>query len=109
MFATIFSPQHRQGMAGSPVGAIIAKLGRRTWPSRDAELREGPPPRERLIEMFETHNAEVRRLIPPERLLVYRVSEGWEPLCGFLGAPLLAAPFPRVNSAEEFHGIQLPA
>jgi hypothetical protein len=109
MFATIFSPQHRQGMADSPVGAIVAKLGRRTWPSRDAELRDGPPPRERLIEMFEAHNAEVRRLIPAERLLVYRVSEGWGPLCGFLGAPLPAGPFPRVNNADEFHGIQLPA
>jgi hypothetical protein len=109
MAATIFSPQHRQGMADSPVGAIIAKLSRRSWTSRDADLRNGPPSRELLIGLFEAHNAEVRRVIPAERLLVYQVSEGWAPLCRFLDAPAPSTPFPRVNNTEEFHGIQLPA
>jgi Sulfotransferase domain len=48
------------------------------------------------------HNAEVQRTIPPERLLVWRASDGWEPLCTFLGVPVPDAPFPRVNDAEEF-------
>ncbi len=109
MVATIFSPQHRQSLAGSPVGGIIAKLARRAMPDRDAILREGPPSRELLIGMFEAHGAEVRRVIPAERLLVYQVSEGWAPLCRFLGVQTPDAPFPRVNSAEEFHAIQLPA
>lgn len=54
------------------------------------------------IGVFEAHNAEVERSIPPERLLVYRVSEGWEPLCAFLGRPVPGADFPHVNSRAEF-------
>jgi len=55
-----------------------------------------------LVSVFNRHNAEVRRLIPPERLLVYEVAHGWSPLCGFLGVPVPAGPMPKVNSTEEF-------
>ena len=40
--------------------------------------------------------------MPPERLLVYEVKEGWEPLCRFLGVPVPQTPFPHVNDAETF-------
>jgi len=46
--------------------------------------------------------AEVRAAIQPERLLVFDVAEGWGPLCRFLGVPVPEAPFPRVNSTEDF-------
>jgi hypothetical protein len=46
-------------------------------------------------------NAEVRETLPPERLLVFSPKEGWEPLCAFLGVPVPAEPFPRVNSRDE--------
>ena len=58
--------------------------------------------REHVISVFERHNEAVRRAIPPERLLVFEVAEGWEPLCRFLGAPAPQEPFPRVNSKEDF-------
>jgi hypothetical protein len=58
--------------------------------------------REHLISVYERHNAEVRRVIPPERLLVYEVAEGWDPLCRFLGLPTPDGPLPKVNSREEF-------
>lgn len=45
---------------------------------------------------------EVKRAIPADRLLVYRVSEGWEPLCKFLNLPVPAVPFPNVNDTAEF-------
>lgn len=54
------------------------------------------------IATFERHNDEVRRLIPPERLLVYEVTQGWQPLCAFLGLPVPDAPFPRTNARDEF-------
>jgi hypothetical protein len=63
----------------------------------------GPPPREALIAMREAHNAAVIKAIPPERLLVFKVSEGWAPLCRFLGVQVPDTPFPRVNDAESFH------
>ena len=50
---------------------------------------------------FERHNAAVRAAIPPERLLVYQVGEGWPRLCAFLGVPVPEAPFPRVNTRDE--------
>lgn len=55
-----------------------------------------------LAKVFEAHNEEVRRTIPSDRLLVYQVKEGWEPLCKFLGVPVPAADYPKVNSTEDF-------
>lgn len=55
-----------------------------------------------VLAAFERHNAEVRRRIPAERLLVFEAAHGWEPLCAFLGVPVPDEPFPRVNSREEF-------
>ncbi|KAJ7216000.1 P-loop containing nucleoside triphosphate hydrolase protein [Mycena pura] len=52
---------------------------------------------------FVAHYDEVRRLVPKERLLEYRVGEGWERLCGFLAKPVPAEPFPKVNDTEAFH------
>jgi hypothetical protein len=46
------------------------------------------------------HNAEVKRVTPPERLLLFRLDEGWEPLCKFLGKPVPDVPFPKVNDTE---------
>jgi hypothetical protein len=57
---------------------------------------------ELAIAALEMHNEEVERTIPDDRLLVYEVSEGWEPLCRFLGAPVPDEPFPKVNETEEF-------
>lgn len=58
--------------------------------------------RDNVIAAFERHNAEVRRTIPAERLLVFEAAEGWAPLCAFLGVPVPETPFPRTNSREEF-------
>jgi hypothetical protein len=52
---------------------------------------------ESLAATFEAHNARVQATVPPERLLVYRVQEGWEPLCAALGVPVPDEPFPRYN------------
>jgi hypothetical protein len=52
--------------------------------------------------VFEEHNRAVVAELPPERLLVYEVREGWGPLCAFLGKPVPDAPFPHVNDTAEF-------
>ena len=43
--------------------------------------------------------------IPKERLLVYEVAQGWEPLCAFLGLPEPATPFPHVNTRSDFEAM----
>ncbi len=55
-----------------------------------------------MLERYRRHNEEVKAAIPAERLLVYNVSDGWAPLCQFLGRPIPDAPFPQVNSTEDF-------
>ena len=37
--------------------------------------------REYAIELFNRHNAEVRARVNADRLLVFEVKDGWEPLC----------------------------
>jgi Sulfotransferase domain len=53
------------------------------------------------MEVFERHNEAVRQRVPPERLLVLDVREGWAPLCDFLGVKVPDEPFPRLNDARE--------
>lgn len=65
-------------------------------------MRERLRDRAFMIEHFHRHNAEVERTIPKDRLLVYRIGEGWDPLCAFLRVALPAAPFPRENVRAEF-------
>ncbi|CAK7209963.1 hypothetical protein SBRCBS47491_000624 [Sporothrix bragantina] len=54
--------------------------------------------------IYEAHYAKIRSIVPPERLLEFRVSEGWEPLCKFLGdaIPPASQPFPNVNESATF-------
>ncbi len=54
------------------------------------------------IGVFNAHNEEVERTVPPERLLVFEVEQGWGPLCEFLGVPVPDVPFPHVNDADAF-------
>jgi hypothetical protein len=53
--------------------------------------------------VFARHNQAVRVTIAADRLLVFAVDEGWQPLCDFLGVP---APvdelFPHVNDTAAF-------
>ncbi len=53
------------------------------------------------IETYKRHNAEARRRVPPERLLVYDVKEGWAPLCDFLDVEVPDEPFPHLNDTRE--------
>ena len=55
------------------------------------------------MQQMEEHIAAVRRTIPPERLLEFRVSDGWEPLCAFLGRGVPDEPFPLTNTTEQFN------
>lgn len=58
--------------------------------------------KEHAIAVFQAHIEEVKRTVSPERLLVYDVKEGWEPLCRFLDVPVPETPFPHVNDSATF-------
>jgi hypothetical protein len=44
---------------------------------------------------------QVRAVVPPDRLLVFSVRDGWEPLCAFLGRSVPDTPFPNINDRRE--------
>jgi hypothetical protein len=53
------------------------------------------------VEAFTHHTAKVRDALPADRLLVFEVSQGWEPLCAFLGVDAPAdEPFPHLNDTD---------
>jgi hypothetical protein len=58
--------------------------------------------RDSAIAAYRANNARVRELIPADRLLVFNVAEGWDPLCRFLDVPLPDTPFPKTHAREEF-------
>ena len=55
---------------------------------------------EAAVRFYEDHVREVKRIVPPERLLCFQVKEGWKPLCEFLNVPEPSDPFPRVNDTS---------
>src|SRR5205814_5528363 len=55
-----------------------------------------------MKEKFTQWNDEVKRNVPAEKLLVYEVKDGWEPLCKFLNVPVPDVPFPKSNDSESF-------
>ena len=61
--------------------------------------------KEYAIAVFNQHIEEVKRHVPAEKLLVYNVKEGWQPLCAFLDVDAPTdKPFPHLNDRENFPG-----
>ena len=46
---------------------------------------------------YRIHNHRVKSLVPPDKLLVYNVQQGWKPLCDFLGCEVPTTAFPHEN------------
>jgi hypothetical protein len=58
--------------------------------------------RARAIEIYQAHNRAVREHVDPDRLLILRLGEGWQPLCEFLQKEVPSVPFPHTNTRMEF-------
>lgn len=65
------------------------------------KLTRGDFSRENCIDAFHQHNADVQANVPAERLLVFQVEEGWQPLCEFLDKEIPAVAFPHLNEGKE--------
>ena len=63
-----------------------------------AAIEGGPEVAEKFFNDWE---AEVRRSIPSDKLLVASAKEGWAPLCKFLQLPIPENPYPRVNDTAS--------
>jgi Sulfotransferase domain len=91
---TIFSERMMASLAGSPAEEMLRG---NIFNAFDGRVRD----RAFMTGWFARRNQAVIDALPAGRLLVYSPKEGWEPLCAFLGVPVPAGPFPRVNSRDE--------
>lgn len=109
-----------RAMRGNPeIGqTVAAAIGRRGRPDMawmpalvDAVVFDGTfggrfDDKAHALRVFAEHNAAVQAAIPPERLLLFDVEQGWEPLCRFLGVPVPAGePFPHLNEAATLEAL----
>ncbi|WP_338465922.1 sulfotransferase [Novosphingobium sp. ZN18A2] len=92
---TIFSQAMNSRLPESPFGNLMK--GAVFGPFNGGDIAD----RAFMTDWFVRRNREVIDTIAPERLLVFEPKEGWAPLCAFLGVPVPAEPFPRVNSRDE--------
>ena len=53
------------------------------------------------INRYNEHILDVKRQVPADRLLIFSVDQGWEPLCEFLGKEVPKTRFPNVNDKAE--------
>jgi hypothetical protein len=89
-------------------GPMVLPNGKRVGPPGDfAKILIGDQTfsqdfsEDHMIDIYLRHNEEVKRTIPKDRLLVFEAKDGWEPLCKFLGVPVPAEPYPKLNTTED--------
>ena len=92
--ATIFNPDRPAPPEGTPLATFFGQLS--AFYGGDMHDRAF------MTDFFRRHTEAVLAGVPRERLLVFNVAEGWEPLCAFLGVPVPDSPYPRENSTEQF-------
>jgi hypothetical protein len=92
---TVFSDKHRRMFEANPMMQEFFRL------TVFGDIGDRLGDRASMIEYFNAWNQAVIDAVPADKLLVYAAGDGWEPLCAFLGVPVPAEPYPRVNSREE--------
>lgn len=83
------------------INVVRCLMGTITMGLKRCELmyRSHGKPLEWWQKQYDNHNAHVKNTVPSERLLVFDVSQGWEPLCRFLEVPVPDRPFPHSNES----------
>ncbi len=81
--------------------AFLKMIDRLVWEGKGTFAAGHAEPRQ-LIDAMDRHVEEVKATVPAERLLVWSVSEGWQPLCEFLELPVPKELFPHINDRTEF-------
>jgi hypothetical protein len=56
---------------------------------------------DKAMARYNEHVDEVRAAVPQNRLLVFSVDRGWDPLCRFLDVAIPSRAFPNVNDRKE--------
>lgn len=89
--------------ACTPFGRKMGTMSRRLiW---DHALNGAMADKARAAAEYDAHLARVIAAVPPDRLLVFTATDGWAPLCGFLGVPVPDTQFPNVNDRAQFRAM----
>jgi hypothetical protein len=88
----------------TPFGRKFGEMARKLIWQRGHQNTMGD--RARAIAYYQQHIDTIRRDVPAEKLLVFKATEGWGPLCEFLSLPVPSTPFPNVNSRAQFQKIK---
>jgi Sulfotransferase domain len=54
-----------------------------------------------MIKSYQDHSENIKLQCPPEKVLFFNSSDGWEPLCKFLNVPIPNKPYPYLNESKE--------
>lgn len=102
----IFSPVFRRFKQFTPLLIGRALIGI-DGPAENVNKQFCLDHKEQMIKFYNSHNARIKEIVPPERLLVLSNHEnGWEPICSFLGVPVPNVPFPHANKrGSAFHRV----
>lgn len=89
------------------IGSLHAgtKWGRMLTATIDAYVGGDLQDRDAVIAAYEAHNEAVQKAFGEDRLLVFEASQGWAPLCRFLGVDEPDQPYPHINSRAEFQAV----
>jgi hypothetical protein len=58
-----------------------------------------------MIDAYERHNDDVRSRVPADQLVEWTPSDGWGPICEWLGLAVPEEPFPVTNSTDDFRAM----
>ena len=96
-YASVINTNYSQGPVESDHGAMARAV---IW---DGTFHGRLEDKAYALAVYAQHLAEVKAHVPAERLLVYDVKQGWEPLCAFLDVPMHTnTPFPHLNDTASF-------
>jgi len=92
-----------QRMAADPrLKAVFQVLGFAKQTINEGHFRGKFLDKDFMEKVFNDHTEEVKNYVPSNKLLVYDVCEGWEPLCKFLNAEVPDESLPHTNKKEDF-------
>ncbi|MFT5111120.1 MAG: hypothetical protein ACI8P9_000431 [Parasphingorhabdus sp.] len=91
---TIHSTGFASFIKNSPWGEMIQRT---IFDTMDNRMQD----KDFMMSFFNNRSDEIIDTIAPERLLIYKVADGWGPLCEFLEIGEPDIDFPRINSRNE--------
>ncbi len=99
-YASVATTIRPSSLRGAEKAMPISMMVKRTIWDGDFSGRFG----DQIYSMavFESHNQQVIDAIDPDRLLIFKSGQGWDPICRFLGVKVPDRPYPHNNTRSEF-------